>query len=369
MENVTTTEAVQGLDQASKGHSSQGLIVQGYCNSVLQQPSVDLKSTPSLNKFETSINGGLVIAKGHADDYLTNIQPLIIDSVSDMSNYFRVYSAVATTLAKNTNEKDWIRSLNTMKDRSTQYEVNSKSIVNKLIVLNSNLGVDSSAFARMVSDLNAAADGDDGILKSIDGQLGTLQGQIDGCIAGMALSGLAIIGGAIMIGIGAIGEIFTGGAATALILGGVAVVAAGVGGEAGSAITFQTLNNQKNDLLVQQASLSSEVQLALGLSTGYTGINSQAKAAMSAATQMSNAWGTLKGELSNLIMNLEDGITSTDFMREIFLTAANSTIPDVRRDIDNIKTQMAGTRVLVAPQGQRIGDFAVSLSKGYKLAA
>ncbi|SOD97809.1 HBL/NHE enterotoxin family protein [Spirosoma fluviale] len=369
MENVATTGAVQGLDNASKGYSSQGLIVQGYCNSVLQQASVNLHSTPKLKTLETGINDGLVIAKGHADDYLANIQPLILDSVADMSNYFKVYNSIATVLAKNTNEDAWIRSLNQMKDQSTQYETNAKSIVNKLIVLNSNLGVDSSAFARMVSDLNVAADGDDGILKSIDGQLGTLQGQIDGCIAGMALSGLAVIGGAIMIGIGAISEIFTGGAATALILGGVAVVAAGVGGEAGSAITFQTLNNQKNDLLVQQSSLSNEVKLALGLSIGYNGINSQARAAMSAATQMSNAWGLLKGELGNLVSNLEDGITSTDIMREIFLTAANLTIPDVKRGIDNINSQMSGTQVLIAPQGQRIGDFAVSLANGYKLAA
>lgn len=369
MENATTTGAVQGLDNASKGHASQGLIVQGYCNSVLQQPSVDLHRTPKLKELDTEINAGLVIAKGHADDYLTNIQPLILDSVGDMSNYFKVYNSVATVLAKNTNEKDWIKSLNSMKDRSTQYETNSKSVVSKLLVLNSSLGEDSSTFARMVSDLNEAADGDKGILKSIDGQLGSLQGKIDGCIAGMALSGLAIIGGAIMIGIGAIGEIFTGGAATALILGGVAVVGAGVGGEAGSAVTFQMLNSQKNDLLFQQTSLSDEVKLALGLSTGYNGVNTQAKAAMTAATQMSNAWGILKGELGNLISNLEDGITSTDVLREIFLTAANSTIPDVRQNIDNIKAQMSGAQVLVAPQGQRIGDFALSLSNGYKLAA
>lgn len=363
METPNVTESAKGLDQASKGHTSQGLIVQGYCNSVLQQPSVNLVGIDGLAKFETQINDGLVVAKGHATNYLTNIQPLIIGTISDMSLYFNTYSAVATTLASNQNEKDWLRVLKSMEEKATQYETNAKNVVSKLLILNTDLGTDSAAFGRIVTDLNAAVDGDNGVLDKMDGELADLQGQIDACIAGMALSGLAIVGGGIMVALGAIGEIFTGGASTALIIGGIAVIGVGVAGEAGSAVAFKMLSDKRNEVLVHKAALKSEVKLASGLSLGYDSLNTQAKGAMAAATQMSNAWGLLKGNLGNLATSLEGGRTNTDIIREIMLTSANSTITDVRGDINTIKQQMAGVKVVTAPQKEPIGDYAVRLAK------
>ena len=369
METPNITKTAQGLDQASKGQSSQGLIVQGYCNSVIQQSFVKLSGIKGLAQFETQINDGLIVAKGHATDYNINIQPLILGTLNDMSLYFNMYNAVATTLASNTNEKDWLRALHTMKDKATQYETNANGVVRKLLVLNTDLGTDSAAFGRIVFDLNATVEGDGGILDGYTTSLADLQGKIDGCIAGMALSGLAIIGGSILMAIGAIGEVFTGGAATAVIAGGFALLLVGVGGEAGSAITFKMLSDQRNDILVEQARLKDEVKLAAGLSLGYGSLNTQAKAAMTAATQMGNAWGLLKGDLGNLVTSLEGGISNTDIIREIMLTTANSTIKDVLGGISNVNRQMAGVQVRTAPQGQRIGDFAVQLEKEYAMAA
>lgn len=171
-----------------------------------------------------------------------------------------------------------------------------------------------------------------------------------------------------MIAVGAIGEIFTGGASTAMILGGVAVLAVGVGGEVGSALTFQTLNNQKNDLIRQQSSLTSEVILAQTISSGYGSLVNQAANAMTAATQMSNAWGFLSGDLNNLVKNLDKGI-NVESTRKLFLGGANKSIEKVQGDVTRIKDQMVGVQVHAAPKGQNVGELVVNLASQYKMAA
>ena len=371
----STIQAAQGIDTSSKLQTSQAVTLQMYCNSVLSQPTVDLSSQPNLSKFTGQINNGMTVAKGHANDYLNNIQPLIITNVTNISNYYALHNAVATTLPPGSTVKEWVSNLNVLKDQSVQYQSDAKNVVSKLQTLNGNIGIDSAAFSKIVSDLNAAVNGDNGVLQSIDGQLGTIQSSIDGAIAGIALSGLAILGGIFVTAVGAIADFVTLGTSTPLVVGGIALIIAGVGGEVASAVTLKNLNDQKNKLLIEKSNLKSEVNLALGMSSGYTSLNNQAQSAMTAATQMSNAWNFLSGDLGNLASDLEKGITSTDQARTIFLTAANTVITSVIQDVTIIKNQMAGVISSVAPIGSggskstTIGDYIVSEANKYAKAA
>ena len=201
------------------------------------------------------------------------------------------------------------------------------------------------------------------MLASISSQLSTIQSNIDGAIAGTVLSGLAIVGGIFMTAVGGVAEFVTAGTSTPLVVAGIAVVAAGVGGEVASALALKNLNGQKASLLQQQSTLTAEVNLATGISTGIGSLQTQANTSVTAASQMENAWSFLSDDLSNLSSDLQKGITNTGMLRTLFLTAANAEIQQVLNDTATIKTQMSGVQTLVAPANTNIGDYIVSVAQ------
>ncbi|MCW5315467.1 HBL/NHE enterotoxin family protein [Nostoc sp. KVJ3] len=363
-----TIQAAQKIDAASKTQISQGLLIQTYCNSVLSQPNVNFSGFKTLGQYQTDINNGLTTAQGHANTYLNIIQPAIITNITNINNYYSLHSAVASTLPPGSTVEQWLTALSILKKQSTQYQTDANNIVKTLQTLHSNLTTDTASFAKTVSELNAAVNGDDGILNSINGELNSIQSKIDGAIAGTVLSSLAIVGGIFIAAVGGIADFVTVGASTPVLAGGIALVVVGVGGEVASAITLKNLNDQKANLLTQKSSLTAEVNLATGISTAYTSLKNQAGAAVTSATEMENAWNFLSSDLGNLINDLDQGIKGTGEVRQIFLTAANSTVQSVITDTTIIKNQMTGVSSSVAPSNATIGDYIVSLARQHQLA-
>lgn len=357
------SQAAQGINSGNKGQSAQALIIQSYANSIKEQPTVDFSGEPNLEKFQAEINTGLQTAQSHADNYLNNIQPNIIENISNIGNYYALHNAVLATLPEGSTEQEWITNLQVLQEQSSQYQKAANGVVTELGQLHTDLTNDTASFAGTVSDLNAAVNGDHGILDSINSQLSDIQGKIDGAIAGTALSGLAIVGGAFVIAVGAVADFVTAGTSTPVVVGGVAIVAAGIGGEVASAITLKNLNDEKASLLSEKSTLTAEVNLAVGISSGYNSLLTQVKGAVEAATQMQNAWQFLSSDLGNLVADLQKGIQSADQVRTLFLTAANTEIQTVITDINTIKGQMAGVTNIVAAPGQTVGDAIVEAAQ------
>ncbi len=330
---------------AAKEQVSQGLVLQGYCNSILQQPFVDFSGFSNLAQNQININQGLQTAKDHSNTYLNGIQNNIISNISNISNYYNLYSAVPVVLPPNATTEQWVSILETMKSQTDTYINASNLIVIDLGNLNTNIGADVGFFSKTVSDLNAVVNGNEGVLASISNDLSTIDTQISGVIAGTVFSGLAIAGGVFLIAVGSIASFVTAGTSLKLVAGGLAITSAGVAGSVASAITLKNLYQQKADLLKQRSTLNSEVSLVTGISGAYSQLGNQAAQAMSATTQMKNAWVSLSSDLDTLSNNLKSGIMSTDVIRELFLTAANQTIPTILQDVDIIKQQMAGVEV------------------------
>ncbi|MBB5019302.1 hypothetical protein HNQ59_002600 [Chitinivorax tropicus] len=357
-----TILAAQQMSSANKGQTSQGIVLQNYCNSVLQQPEVDFSGFPDLKENQQQINQGLHIARDHANFYLDTVQPQIITNITNIQNYFNLHQAVATVLPPGATEKQWLDTLSALKEQSQNYQVQSQSVVNNLNMFHKRLTEDAGSFAAYVSSLNAVVGGDKGVLASIDDQLGTIQSKIDGAIAGIVLSGLAIVGGVFLTAVGGVADFVTAGTSTPLVIAGIGIVAAGIGGEVASAITLKNLNDTKATLLKQKSTLTAEVNLVTGISGAIGSLQSQAAAAVTAASQMTDAWNFLTGDLGTLADDLNKGIISTGTLRTLFLTAANSAIQQVLQDTTIIKTQMTGVQSLVAPQGTNIGDYMVALA-------
>lgn len=363
-----TIKAAKDIDSAAKTQSSQALIIQTYANSILEQPTVDFSgfkgqtNGDKLVSIGDEINKALGTAQAHAKTYLNSIQPTLITNVSNIEAYYDLHQAVATTLPPGSSKQQWISTLTALASQSSLYKTTADGIVVQLQTLHDSLTDDSAAFAKLVSDLNALVDGDNGVLASINDQLDTIQSKIDGAIAGIVLSGLAIVGGVFIAAVGGIADFVTAGASTPVLLGGIAIVAAGVGGEVASAVTLANLNSSKANLLTQKAQLEAEVKLATGMSSAYGSFNTQVKAAATASTQMANAWGFLGSDLGNLANDLNQGIKSPDAVRSLFLTAANSVIKTVDTDISTIKRQLTGVQAVTAPKGQTISDFITQVA-------
>lgn len=348
--------------EAAKAQVSQGLVLQGYCNSILQQSELNFSGFTNLAAIEADLNTGIKSAKSNADTYLNGIQNNIINNISNISNFYNLYAAVPVVLPPNATEEQWLNILNTMKSQTDTFIDSSNLIVIDLGNLNTNLGNDIAFFSKSISDLNAIVNGNEGILASLTSNLDQIDRQIAGMISGTVLSSLTIAGGVFMIGVGAVGGFVTGGTSLKLVAGGVAIVAAGVGGTVGFAKGLQAAYAQKASLLQQKSSLESEVNMATGINGAFSQFKNQGMQAMDATTQMKNAWVTINSDLNVLSQNLQNGIISTDFLREFFLTAANETIPVIQQDIGIIKQQMTGVQVSSSGD-MSIGDYAVQLAE------
>ena len=77
--------------------------------------------------------------------------------------------------------------------------------------------------------MNTAIKGDKGVLEFITNEFNGYDKQIGGLSAGIALGGLAAIGGVLVIIAGAVGTPFTAGGSVPIIAGGVALLALGAG--------------------------------------------------------------------------------------------------------------------------------------------
>ncbi len=352
------TQAAQSINAANKGQSSQGLIIQTYANSVIEQPNVDFSGSKNeqLKTFQTQINAGLKTAQDHANNYLENIQPKIIKNISNIGNYYALNNAVPATLPPGSTAEEWISSLTVLQTQSVQYQNDAKGLVSLLFKLSTDLKADVASFTKTVSSLNDVVNGDNGIIASDDKELSSIQGKIDAAIAGVVTSGIAIIGGTFLIVVGSVADFVTAGTSTPVVVGGIGILTTAIGGEAASAFTLAKLNGEKARLLEEEAQLTVEVKLALGISIGYQGLMNQADMAVKAATEMQIAWELLSNDLGSLICDLQNGIMSVEQVRTLFLTAANTVVQIVISDINIIKGQLTGVTSIVAAPGQTVGQ-------------
>ena len=355
-----TANVAKEINTANKKQCAQALIIQAYANSVNEQSMVDFSGLKQLANYQKQINSGLDTAQIHANNYLNVIQPTIIANIANISNYYALHNAVATTLPEGSTEKQWIEALTALENQAKAYQTNANGVLNLLRTLNKSLTTDAENFATVVTKLNGAVNGDNGVLTTITDELSTIQSQIDGAIAGVALSGLTILGGGIMVFVGLVAEIPTGGISSLLVLGGIGVIALGIAGEVASSISLENLNDEKAGLITKEANLTEEVKLAAALLSGYHSLSFQVRRAITASTSMSNAWHSLSDDLGSLIKDLNSGIKASDYMRKLFTTTAAAVVKTVIEDVRIIKTQMAGVENVVAKKGQTVGEAIVA---------
>lgn len=355
-DNATTTQAI---GSANKQQSAQALVVQTFSNSVLEQPDVDLSGFAALQTYGTEINTGLNGAREHAHHYLNDIQPALIGNISNISDYYQLHQAIPSAVPPGSSKSDWLDVLHALEEQATGYQASAAGVLATLTTLHDTLSGDAKQFSHFVTEMNSAVGGDNGVLADLSNQIDAVRSKIDWAIAGAALSGVAIASGALLTCVGGVAEFVTVGTSTPLVLAGVAIMSVGFVGAAGSAAGLITLYDAKADLLRRQADLKEEVKLALGLQAGYNSLFGQVSSAVTACSNMSNAWSSLSSDLQKLIAGLDrgDNPDTSDAVRRLLLGAATQEVQTVLSDVSTIKQQLAGVQQIVAQPGQLITDL------------
>lgn len=358
--NTNQTQLASAINTANKNQSSSALVVQTYCNSTLLQPPIDLSSFDKLEKYQTQINDSLTKAQGHANYYLDTLQNQIIDNISNIINYYNLHNAVLTTLPEGSTEQQWIEAISSLLQESSDYATVARNLAASINEFYNELVQDEQNYTEIVSDLNSAVNGDNGVLATENQTLDSLNKKITGEIAGIALSAIPIIGGIISIIVGAIANIAVPGSGTAMIIGGAIALTTGAGGEVASSIELAASLNAKAALMGIESKLTNEVKIANIVTSTFSLLRHSVEGAITASEQMSDAWENLNSDLSNLSSDLSSGLQSADEIRMFFLTASNSEIQQVIQDSDNIKGQLDGVDLVQTQPNQSLQDFITS---------
>jgi non-hemolytic enterotoxin B/C len=346
---ANSNETVAKAREGGLNQGSYAALVQGYSLSILAQPQVDLTKFPALKVHEANVNNGLAHAKIHATTYLNEILPAMIITITDLDAYFNLQNALPNALRPGMPAEAAVRLLHSVQGQVETYRSRSDRLAGQLRQLAQNITSNQESFATFVTAMNTAVKGDNGILKSITNELNGYDKQIGGLSAGIALGGLAAIGGVLVIIAGAVGTPFTAGGSTPIIAGGVALLALGAGAVAGSAIGLAAVLRQKSDALQRQAQLNEQVTVATSMSTAFQSFATNAGQAANASQMMANTWTLLGGDLGSLITSLESGQTDVDALRELYVEAAKGNVATIKQDIQTIRGQLIGVKRIENP--------------------
>jgi non-hemolytic enterotoxin B/C len=354
------------LKDSTLGVASAGLLVQAYCTQVVQQPAIVMPD--SMRDRLPLINDHLKTARDNASDYLTNIQPTIIAVVTDVGGYasqFTNFHALITgridawkggSLTARAEALQLLRLLQTDLEKK---QLKIVGVQGSLGGFQGKLNTDVSNFNTALSNADTIIRGDRGLLAALQQQLDDIRGQISGAIAGIVISGLAILGGAMMIAVGALATFASAGAAKAVVVVGVAVVAGGVAGLTASSIALATLNDTRANLLLQQAQLEANYLFLENFKSTIGTLSSSARTASQQLTNMNNAWTILGGNMGNVVNAVQNAQTYSDIPLPVlaFLNTAGSQWTDVLTSVRTIQSQMSGVQTTILRDGAGLGPL------------
>ncbi|WP_421546674.1 HBL/NHE enterotoxin family protein [Pseudomonas sp. QD4] len=350
------------MNDANKKQSSQALTIQAYCNSILQQQKVDFSYDDSLVKYQNQINNFLASAQGNADNYINTLLPQIIDNISNINNYCDLHTSVPDTIPENGTAQQWNEAIAALIEVSLNYSTTAFNLSNLIKSFAENIDTDAGDFSIVVTNLNSAVSGDNGVLDSNKKQIESLQSKIAGEEAGIAISFIGIIGGIIQIFVGAFADVVTGGASVGLVISGSITLAGGIAGESAALVELVADTKLRGTLISEDTQLTSEVKIAQGVATGYSGLGTRVRAASACALAMANAWSLLNSELNTLSKNLTTGLQNTGEIRNLFLAGANKDLQQIIETTGIIENQMTGVSIVTAPPGQTLYSILPSYS-------
>lgn len=332
------------LSDNQKDVTKATVVVQTYVQMILQQADLKLDALPNLPDHQKT-------ARDHANFWNTTVLPNMVKTNSDIIDYanqfqsfYDVLVGYARTIDKADSRKKLVEGLKQLHDNIQTKHAAAQKVVDDLTSFSSKLNTDYRNFEDDVNEAKVKIGGDDGELKSLNDELKTIHSAMKKDIGLMAGGAIATVGGIVMIVIGAIASVPTGGVATVILIGGgVAVVSAGVVMETLGATDYSNQVEEQKRVQEKIKRDNQEILALNGAEGQLNGFESAISDALSATRVLVKSWQTLGSDLKEVIEAIDrvDPSVSGDFI-EAELKTANS---DWKVALDSAKQLQSNGKV------------------------
>ncbi len=322
----------------------------------MKQPDIDLSQLPEAvrNKLPP-INDNLILARSHAKDYLDRIQPRMIAVITDIHGYSQQFTSFYRLINEKLDEwnsgsqqakKDALDLLTALQGDIVTHKQSASEVLADLRGFRTDITQDAKNFNEASTKADIVIGGDEGYLKTLDKTIDDLDSKIGGAIAGVALGGLAIVGGALMIAVGSIATFVTAGTSSVLVGVGVVVLVGGAAATIASGIALGNLVQEKGSLMEEREDIKAQLKILKGVKSSVLNLNGAITPAIEATTNMVNAWNILEGNMGNVITSIDSARSSSTLPIVVrgYLNTANEQWGTVQKNAGTIEQQLSGVK-------------------------
>ena len=295
------------LKVAQKDVFDASAAVQTYVAAILRQPDIKLNELPDLPNFQKA-------ARKHAQDWLDQVLPAIINTNADIIDFANGFSAFYETLVKlaeqidagdKSQAKKFAEGLVLLRNNVSRKEAQAKYTETQLQDFKSKLSVDYDNFTKQATAAAKALAGADGELQKISTQIDTINSKLDGYIGVMAGGGVSMVGGIVMILVGSFATIETAGISTGLIVAGTGLLVGGIGAEVTGGVEFGLALEKRKQLQETLATDKQGIGILKHVQGLLDGFVNQMDSAIRSVGVLREQWSVLSGDMDQVIADLD----------------------------------------------------------------
>lgn len=329
--NVTLSSG--GVNSSLQNAQSASIRLQVYAHTLSQTPIIRLD--PSIDRLSGStvvsdLPAHQLVAQKNALKYIQEINPKIASMASDLSGFCNAWTSeydnllnLAQAIDKPGNKDAFKGGVTILISAIAEKQDRIAAVIADLGDFLADIEGDQRNLEQDSQNLTLALGGESGAIKQLKDSIAADHKAINADIAIITGGAVGVGLGVLMIVVGIAAEIFTAGASTAVVVGGIAVIG---GGTAAMAVAGKDLASKQADLAKLSQTLALD-QLCLASTTQAThtiaSLNGAIADASDAVTNLQKGWAAVKGDLQQIVdmLDLADPKAGT-WLRNV-LVAAN----------------------------------------------
>ncbi len=297
-------------------------IMQVYINTITGTPDIDLSSVPFSDHDKhviVDLPKHQALARTNANNYINGANSLnsqMINTLSDIIGYSNMFESRYSRLMKlagpdgnpqGSDLKTFNQGLQGLINTIHQKEENCATTIAKLGTFKSLISTDERNLKGDDGIINATLKGDQGQIAELKKSISADHDAISKDNAMIAGGAVMEVTGALMIVVGVATEELTFGASTALVVGGLAVAGGGV---AMQVVAGKDISKKLDDLKNKTTELTEDETIIASLTLASKNVGAMVNSidhAVTALTSLQSGWGSLKGDLQEIIDALNQG--------------------------------------------------------------
>lgn len=294
------------INDNNKDTVSAGIAIQTYTAMILKQSDVKNALLPSLPGHQKT-------ARQHATNWNEKIVPQMSTTNADIIGYaneFDSFYDLLVKFAKDSANKDsrakLVEGLDQLHKTIGAKKTAADGVVKSLNQFSADLATDGRNFAADYQTAQTKIAGEKGAIKALQDKLDAIHSAMQKDIGLMAGGAAAIVGGSLMIAVGVMAEIPSGGASTALIIGGGAIAASGAVMEGIGASDYTKQIDKQSDTIKVLEKDKMDVVSMSNIKNQINGFQTAISSALAAVTSLLKGWQDLEADLKEVIDAIVD---------------------------------------------------------------